>query len=178
VEWVRTIDELGFPPAARDAYRRCLHAERGLLIVGGMRESGMSTTMYAGILELKATRAACKVVTIEDPIDAPIEGMTQLEVKASRGFWFTDGIAAARELDADVIVVGGLRDRESIERALEAARSCLVIAGLYCSRPDDARASFVEYGAAAADVDAVLLGTFVQELVVSVEYLVRDAPPR
>jgi len=173
MEWTRTIDQLGFPPEVAEAYRRCLAAERGLVIVAGQRESGLTTTLYAGLLEVLASGKRRRIVTIEDPIAYPLAGVTQLAVSVKTGFFFDAGIDAARREGAEVIMVGGLFDRTTVDKALEAARSCLVVASLFCMHPHEVAPLLVQQGAAAADVEAALLGVFVQELVVKVEHSTR-----
>ncbi len=170
LEWTRTIEQLGFPAEAACAYRRCLAAERGLVIVAGQRDSGITTTIYAGLLHVVAHGTLRKIVTIEDPIAYPLEGALQLSVDSAKGFFYDDGIDAARRYEADVIMVGGLFDPTTVVKALEAARTCLVISSLYCRVPRDAVDQLIAQGAAAPDIDAVLLGVFVQELVVRVDH--------
>jgi type II secretory ATPase GspE/PulE/Tfp pilus assembly ATPase PilB-like protein len=169
LEWTRTIDELGFPSEIAAAYRQCLAAEHGLVIVAGQRQSGLTTTVYAGLLELMARR----IVTVEDPIAYPLEGVLQLAVQSKNGFFYDAGIDAARRHDADVIMVGGLFSPETVHKALEAARTRLVIASLFCVRPIDAINQLLDQGAAPEEVEASLLGVFVQELAVKVDYWLR-----
>jgi len=182
MEWVRSIDQLGFPPQVSLAYRRCMAAERGLVVVAGQRESGLTTTMYAGLAEVLASddagspRRPRKVVTIEDPIAYPLDGVTQLEVRV--GFFFDDGIDVARREGGEVIMVGGLRCPSTVAKALLASRSCLVLASLYCLHPHEVAEQLVFQGASVAEVEAALLGVFVQELRVEVEHWTRaDAGP-
>lgn len=168
MEWVRTIDQLGFLPEDARAYRDCMRADRGLVVIGGQRESGITTTMYAGLREIFDASKARRIVTIEDPIAYPLHGVTQLAVDAKAGFFFDDGIDIARREHADVIMVGGLFSPVTVEKALEAARSCLVLSSLFCMAPSDVASQLVAQGASPAAIEEVLLGVFVQELVVKV----------
>lgn len=164
MDWVRSIDDLGFPRDAAEAYRRCLRASCGLVLVTGQRGAGLTTTLYAGVRELVGQGR--KVVTIEDPVEYLLPGVLQLSVAPD--FFFDDGIDAARCAGAEAVVVGSLPDRTTISKALAAARSRLVLASFFCMRATEAPVRIAEL--AASPVEG-LLGVFHQRLRVEVEHL-------
>jgi twitching motility protein PilT len=116
-----SIEDLGLPPVIR----HIAHEERGLVLVTGITGSGKSTTLAAMVKEINRTRA-CKIVTIEDPIE-----YLHTEVKASiiqrevgsDTESFAKALRAALRQDPDIILVGEMRDRETIDIALKAAET-------------------------------------------------------
>ena len=122
-----TMEELGLPPAVHKA---CA-IERGLVIVTGPTGSGKSTTLSAIINEINMTRAL-HIITIEDPIEFVHQNkqsvITQREVGAHTKS-FADGLRAALREDPDVILVGEMRDFETVSLALEAAQTGLLVLG-------------------------------------------------
>jgi len=118
---IPTIQELNLPPALE----KILQNRRGLVLITGATGQGKSTTL-AALLDLINKQWACHIVTVEDPIEHVIEDrraiVTQRQVgKDTRSFY--DGLREALRQDPDVIVIGEMRDKETIETALVAAET-------------------------------------------------------
>jgi general secretion pathway protein E len=104
----------------------------GMFLVTGPTGSGKTTTLYALLHELKQTQRS--VVTIEDPVECPIDGITQLQVNDERGLTFAEGIQAMLRLDPDYLHIGEIRDAESGRAAIDAVSSGRVLLGTLHSR--------------------------------------------
>jgi type II secretory ATPase GspE/PulE/Tfp pilus assembly ATPase PilB-like protein len=114
-----TLDELGLDQRAIDHLRALIYRPQGLIIVTGPTGSGKSTTLYAALHELND--AARNIVTLEDPIERKILGLTQGMIQPKQGFGFAEGLRAILRQDPNVIMVGEMRDQETAEIALSAS---------------------------------------------------------
>ena len=113
------LDELSLSPKNLAALQRVLLAPQGLLIVTGPTGSGKSTTLYAAVNYLKSPTK--NVVTIEDPIEFQIAGVTQVQVQTKSGVTFAAVLRSVLRQDPNIIMVGEVRDQETAEIAVEAA---------------------------------------------------------
>jgi type II secretory ATPase GspE/PulE/Tfp pilus assembly ATPase PilB-like protein len=114
-----TLEELGMDPSSLALFRTILDHPQGLVIVTGPTGSGKSTTLYASLHELNdMTR---NIVTLEDPIERKIAGITQGQIQPRQGFGFAEGLRAILRQDPNVIMVGEIRDQETAEIALSAS---------------------------------------------------------
>jgi type II secretory ATPase GspE/PulE/Tfp pilus assembly ATPase PilB-like protein len=114
-----TLDELGLEPASVDVLRGLLTRPQGLLIVTGPTGSGKSTTLYAALDSLNDSSR--NIVTLEDPVERKVPGITQGMIQPRQGFGFAEGLRAILRQDPNVIMVGEIRDTETAEIALSAA---------------------------------------------------------
>ena len=113
------LEELGLRPAVLDALRHIIARPQGMILVSGPSGCGKSTTLYTMLQTLnQATR---NIVTLEDPIELKIEGITQGAVQSRIGFTFSEGLRSILRQDPNVIMVGEIRDRETSEIAMSAA---------------------------------------------------------
>jgi general secretion pathway protein E len=115
------LDELGLSEADYAQFRRAIQDARGMVLVSGPTGAGKTTTVYALLHELKAANRA--IVTLEDPVEYVIEGITQIQVNEKQGLTFARGIKGLLRLDPDIIMMGEIRDGASARTALEAADS-------------------------------------------------------
>jgi type II secretory ATPase GspE/PulE/Tfp pilus assembly ATPase PilB-like protein len=114
-----SLDELGLDPPSVALMRTLLSRPQGLIIVTGPTGCGKSTTLYAALNELNdSTR---NIVTLEDPIELKIPGVTQGLIQPKQGFGFSEGLRAILRQDPNVIMVGEIRDHETAEIAMSAA---------------------------------------------------------
>ncbi len=120
-----SLSELGLDLNNCDELRRYALDARGLMLVSGPTGAGKTTTVYALLQELKKSNRS--VVTIEDPVEYLVSGVTQMQVNERQGLTFAEGIKGILRLDPDVIMMGEMRDRSSAEGALEAAESGHVV---------------------------------------------------
>jgi MSHA biogenesis protein MshE len=116
---VRRLDSVGMPPAMLQRYRQLLGRTSGLILVTGPTGSGKSTTLYASLAELNSSEL--KVITVEDPVEYRLPGITQVQVNEKIDLTFSKVLRSTLRQDPDVILVGEMRDAETAEIGLRAA---------------------------------------------------------
>jgi type IV pilus assembly protein PilB len=116
---IQTLDELGLGADQRFALARALAAPQGLVLITGPTGSGKTNTLYAAIQQ--TITAERNVVTLEDPVEIEMTGITQVPVDEKTGMTFARGLRALLRQDPDVILVGEVRDTVTAELALRAA---------------------------------------------------------
>ncbi len=116
---VKKIDEMGLSPKNLALIREALARPYGLILLTGPTGSGKTTTLYSMLNEVD--REGSNVLSLEDPIEYNIEGMSQSQVKPEIGYTFASGLRTALRQDPDVIMVGEIRDKETAELAVQAA---------------------------------------------------------
>ncbi len=114
-----TIDEIGLDAHAKIQFRALITRPQGMIIVTGPTGSGKSTTLYAALQELNDSSR--NIVTLEDPIERKIAGITQGMIATKQGFGFAEGLRSILRQDPNVIMVGEIRDIETAEIALSAS---------------------------------------------------------
>ncbi len=115
----RSIDDIGMPTFMLDRVRRVCEQDSGLLLVCGPTGSGKTTTLYNAVREVD--REVRNVVTIEDPVEYELEGVTQMPIDDSRGNTFHALLRSVLRQDPDVILVGEIRDPETARVAMQAS---------------------------------------------------------
>ena len=116
---VMDLAELGMGEAELTRFRRAYTQSHGAVLVTGPTGSGKSTTLYAALDDVNTPDK--HIITIEDPVEYQIDGITQIQVNARAGLQFATGLRAIVRADPDVIMVGEIRDRETAQIAIEAA---------------------------------------------------------
>lgn len=117
-----SLDELGHTSKVTDQIRDVLRETSGAMLVTGPAGSGKSTTLYACLRHLvNSTNGARSLVSIEDPIEVPIDGVAQSQVNVAGGFDLKTGLRSLMRQDPEVIMVGEIRDRETAEIAVQAS---------------------------------------------------------
>src|SRR5258706_1692853 len=114
-----TLQELGMSPQTLAQFRQLIQAEHGLILVTGPTGSGKSTTLYAVLQQLDHTEK--NVLTLEDPIEFRLEGISQTQVSDKKGMTFASGLRSVLRQDPDVIMVGEIRDRETATMAIQSS---------------------------------------------------------
>ena len=113
------LDELGI----RDDLKKILDKEiarpNGMIIVTGPTGSGKTTTLYAVLKKIQ--NPELKIITLEDPIEYHLEGISQSQINAAKGYYFASGLQAIVRQDPDVILVGEIRDQKTAQMAIQAA---------------------------------------------------------
>lgn len=115
----RSIEEIGMPTFMLDRVRRVCEQDTGLLLVTGPTGSGKTTTLYNAVREVD--REIRNVVTIEDPVEYELEGVTQMPIDDARGNTFHALLRSVLRQDPDVILVGEIRDPETAKVAMQAS---------------------------------------------------------
>jgi type IV pilus assembly protein PilB len=158
-----TFDALGMEPAVRTRFERLLGRSHGVLLVTGPTGSGKTTTLYAALSSLDRERR--NLITLEDPVEYRLPGLTQVQVHRKAGLGFGAALRAVLRQDPDVIMVGELRDRETVETALAAALTGhLVLSTLHTNDAPAAATRLAEMGAAPYLVAGGLIGVLAQRL--------------
>ncbi|MGH7444902.1 MAG: GspE/PulE family protein [Longimicrobiales bacterium] len=158
-----SLDDIGMDRPTRTRIDRMLGQPHGVLLVTGPTGSGKTTTLYAMLAALDRQRR--NIVTLEDPVEYRLAGITQVQVHARAGLGFADALRAVLRQDPDVIMVGELRDRESAGIALSAALTGhLVLATLHTNDAPTAATRLCELGMPPYLVSGSLLGVLAQRL--------------
>jgi MSHA biogenesis protein MshE len=116
---VRSLDNIGMPAHMLARFREILGRVSGMVLVTGPTGSGKTTTLYAALSELNSTEL--KVITVEDPVEYRLPGITQVQVSEKIELTFAKVLRACLRQDPDVILVGEMRDAETAEIGLRAA---------------------------------------------------------
>lgn len=113
------LDTLGFSPHALSLFKEAISKPYGMILVTGPTGSGKSTTLYSVLNQLNT--AERNIITIEDPVEYQIEGITQIQVKSEIGLSFASGLRSILRQSPDVILIGEIRDAETADIAIKAA---------------------------------------------------------
>lgn len=116
---VPRLEVLGFEPEQLAMFRRALSTPQGLVLITGPTGSGKTNTLYAGINEILDPEK--NIVTLEDPVEVQLPGITQVQVNNKAGMTFQKGLRSVLRQDPDIVLVGEVRDAETAELALKAA---------------------------------------------------------
>jgi general secretion pathway protein E len=114
-----TLGELGMDDDRLEVFRRLIKIQHGLLLVTGPTGSGKSTTLYAALQQINAKDL--NVLTLEDPIEYQLEGISQTQINTKKGLTFASGLRNVLRQDPDIIMVGEIRDEETAEMAIQSA---------------------------------------------------------
>lgn len=114
-----SLDQLQMPQQTYDLFYKNIHNPNGLVLVTGPTGSGKTTTLYAALHELK--KASVNIMTVEDPVEVQIEGISQTQVNSSIKLDFAQGLRAILRQDPDVIMIGEIRDPETASIAVRAS---------------------------------------------------------
>ncbi|MBM3295975.1 MAG: type II/IV secretion system protein [Candidatus Aminicenantes bacterium] len=113
------LDLLGFSEEVLQRFRRYTLQPYGMILVTGPTGSGKTTTLYAALTEIKSPED--KIITIEDPVEYQIDGLTQIPVNEKKGLTFARGLRSILRHDPDKIMVGEIRDPETAQIAIQSA---------------------------------------------------------
>ena len=162
-------ERLGLPTVALSAMRALLRRPDGMVLVSGPTGSGKTTTIHSLLRELAAQRSDRVLLTIEDPVERRVPGLVQCEVRTAIDFTPDAALRAALRQDADVIVIGEIRDRATAEAALRAALAGhLIVATVHAPRARDVIPRLLEMGVAGDLLFPVLRAVLAQRLLRSV----------
>jgi len=140
-------DGLGLVEAVLEGLRGALRRPDGLVLMAGPTGSGKTTTLHSLLCELRSQRPDRHIVTIEDPVERRLEGITQVAVAPQRGFGFAEALTATLRHDPDVIVVGEVRDPLTALASVRAALTGhLVVTTVHAGRARDVVPRLLEMG--------------------------------
>ncbi|MHC4916660.1 MAG: GspE/PulE family protein [Planctomycetota bacterium] len=161
------LDALSLPAEVLGALQMALSAREGLILFTGPAGSGKTTTIYAALQHLRGVeRVPRQIVSIEDPVECLLPGVTQTEVNPPAGLTFANCLRSVLRQDPEVIAVGEIRDRETADLAVEAALTGhLVITTLHAGTAAGVFARLVEMGLEPSAVTSVARLAVAQRLV-------------
>lgn len=116
---VRSLEDVGISPHLLKLVRKAIKEPYGIILISGPTGSGKSTTLYAMLSEVD--RFTKNVLSLEDPVEYNMEGVSQSQVRPEIGYTFANGLRAALRQDPDIIMVGEIRDKETAQLAIQAA---------------------------------------------------------
>jgi type IV pilus assembly protein PilB len=139
------LDVIGFSPEETHRFRRYIREPYGMVLVTGPTGSGKTTTLYAAINEIKSDED--KFVTIEDPVEYQVRGITQIPVNEKKGLTFARGLRSILRHDPDKIMVGEIRDQETAQIAIQSALTGhLVFTTVHANNVTDVIGRFINMG--------------------------------
>ncbi len=139
------LDRLGMADTERERFERACQETHGAVLVTGPTGSGKSTTLYAALQLLNTPEK--NIITVEDPVEYEMSGLTQVQVSSKVGLTFATGLRAMVRADPDVIMVGEIRDRETAQIAVESALTGhLVLSTLHTNDAPSAITRLIEMG--------------------------------
>lgn len=158
-----SLDMLGLDSDTLSDLRRSIMRKSGLILVAGPTGSGKSTTLYALLEELKTLQK--KLITIEDPIEYQIQQACQIQLNPEIGFSFYEALKSVLRQDPDIIMVGEIRDKDTLDLALNASLTGhLVLASLHSNDCIVSLERLFEMGASRSVIETSLLCIVAQRL--------------
>jgi type IV pilus assembly protein PilB len=165
---------VGFAEKDLTRFRRYIKEPYGMVLVTGPTGSGKTTTLYAALNEIKSEED--KIITIEDPVEYQIRGITQIPVNEKKGLTFARGLRSILRHDPDKILVGEIRDAETAQIAINSALTGhLVFTTVHANNVVDVLGRFLNMGVEPYNFVSALNCILAQRLVRTVcEFCVRD----
>jgi type II secretory ATPase GspE/PulE/Tfp pilus assembly ATPase PilB-like protein len=158
------LDDLGFQPQAVSKYKEMLQSSFGMMLVGGPTGSGKTTTLYASISRLDRDKR--NIMTIEEPVEYKFTDITQVQVNPKAGITFARGLRSFMRHDPDVIMVGEIRDDETIAMAGQAALTGhLVLSSIHANDAVSTLFRLKDLGMPPYLVAATLIGVVAQRMI-------------
>jgi type IV pilus assembly protein PilB len=149
------LEQLGMLPQALERFTKAFAQAHGAVLVTGPTGSGKSTSLYGALNQLNTIEK--HIITIEDPVEYQLPGITQVQVNNKAGLSFASGLRSMMRADPDIIMVGEIRDRETAQIAIEAALTGhLVLSTLHTNDAPGAVTRLIEMG-----VEPFLVGSAV-----------------
>ena len=159
-----TLDVVGFADEDLKRFRRYIREPYGMVLVTGPTGSGKTTTLYAALNEIKSDED--KIITIEDPVEYQIRGITQIPVNEKKGLTFARGLRSILRHDPDKILVGEIRDQETAQIAINSALTGhLVFTTVHANNVVDVLGRFLNMGVEAYNFVSALNCILAQRLV-------------
>jgi type IV pilus assembly protein PilB len=158
------LDILGFPEDELRRFRKYIREPYGMVLVTGPTGSGKTTTLYAALSEIRSVED--KIVTIEDPVEYQLKGITQIPINEKKGLTFARGLRSILRHDPDKIMVGEIRDTETAQIAINSALTGhLVFTTVHANNVLDVLGRFLNMGVEAYQFVSALNCVLAQRLV-------------
>ncbi len=164
------IEHLGMPPDLLNRFRKSVHLPHGMVLVTGPTGSGKTTSLYAALSELNDSES--KIITVEDPVEYRLSRISQVQVNPKIGLSFASVLRSALRQDPDIIMVGEMRDTETVEIGVSAAMTGhLVLSTLHTNDTVSTATRLLDMG-----VEGYLLATTLRSIIA--QRLVRRICPQ
>jgi type II secretory ATPase GspE/PulE/Tfp pilus assembly ATPase PilB-like protein len=161
----KTLAELNLPQAMAAGLRQFAAAEAGLLLVCGPAGSGKTTTLYALMEYMAAHRPGMSLISLEDPVERDLAGVTQIEVSPFGQLTYEKALRSILRQDPQVLMLGEIRDRATASLALQAALSGhRLLCTMHAADPPGAIARLGEMGLEPYQITSALFGVAAQRL--------------
>lgn len=158
------LENLGLEPSEVKRLMRMIQSPNGIVLVTGPTGSGKTTSLYACLREINSRER--KIITIEDPIEYPLPGINQTQISHKAGLDFSVSLRAIMRQDPDVIMVGEIRDKETLEAAMHASLTGhLVFSTLHTNSTAKTITRLREMGAPAYMISSTIVGIVAQRLI-------------
>ena len=158
------LDILGFPDEELRRFRKYIREPYGMVLVTGPTGSGKTTTLYAALSEIKTVED--KIITIEDPVEYQVRGVTQIPINEKKGLTFARGLRSILRHDPDKIMVGEIRDPDTAQIAIQSALTGhLVFTTVHANNVIDVLGRFLNMGVEAYQFVSALNCVLAQRLV-------------
>lgn len=155
---------VGMPQNVYDEFTDLISMPHGIVLVTGPTGSGKTTTLYSGLNEIKSP--ATKIITVEDPVEYHLDGISQIQVHAKIGLTFAAGLRSILRHDPDVVLIGEIRDGETATSAIQASLTGhLVFSTLHTNDAPSAFTRLVDMGVEPYLVASTVEGILAQRLV-------------
>jgi type IV pilus assembly protein PilB len=159
-----SLDVVGFSESDLTKFRRYIAEPYGMVLVTGPTGSGKTTTLYAALSEIRTDED--KIITIEDPVEYQLKGITQIPVNEKKGLTFARGLRSILRHDPDKIMVGEIRDQETAQIAINSALTGhLVFTTVHANNVVDVLGRFLNIGVEAYNFVSALNCILAQRLV-------------
>jgi type IV pilus assembly protein PilB len=174
-----SLDVVGFSEEEMRKFRRYIREPYGMVLVTGPTGSGKTTTLYAAINEIKSDED--KIITIEDPVEYQVRGITQIPVNEKKGLTFARGLRSILRHDPDKIMVGEIRDNETAQIAIQSALTGhLVFTTVHANNVTDVIGRFINMGVEpynfVSALNCILAQRLVRVVCVHCKKIVRYSP--
>ena len=161
---VFNLASVGMPDVIKIPFYKLINMPHGIVLVTGPTGSGKSTTLYSALNEIKDP--ALKIITVEDPVEYHMDGISQIHVHSKIGLTFAAGLRSILRHDPDVILIGEIRDHETAESAIQAALTGhLVFSTLHTNDAASAFTRLVDMGVEPYLCSSTVEGVVAQRLV-------------
>jgi len=158
------LDSLGFSPDILPGYLSLIKKPNGVILVTGPTGSGKSTTLYTTLNLLNSTEK--KIMTIEDPVEYRLKGISQVQAKPKIGLTFAAGLRSFLRQDPDIMLVGEIRDKETAEIAVQSALTGhIVLSTLHTNDAPSSVIRLVDMGIEPFLIASSVIGVIAQRLV-------------
>lgn len=159
-----TLGDLGMSAATLAQWRKLIGLDHGLILVTGPTGSGKSTTLYSALQEINSKEL--NVLTLEDPIEYQLQGISQSQINEKKGMTFASGMRSVLRQDPDIIMVGEIRDRDTASMAIQASLTGhLVFSTLHTNDAASAVTRLIDLGVEPYLVASSLVASLAQRLI-------------